>query len=113
MKAIVRKIDKAYLPSVGPADRKLHIVTEVDFVSDAGEVVHNQIYGHLPEQFDGAYFQRQADVMQADIDMLESRAAEDAKRMEEEKPVDDAINKFKLEFGDTIQLRNEKEISHV
>jgi hypothetical protein len=109
MKAVIRNIDKQYLPHNVDAEgkNKLHIVTNVDFVNDAGEVVHSQGYAHLPEDFDGAYFQRQADVMQGDIEDLKTRAAMAEKRAAEEKPADDAIRKFKLEFGDQIQLRDE------
>jgi len=109
MKAVIRNIGKQYLPHNVDADgrNRLHIVTEVDFVDDAGKVVHSQNYAHLPEDFDGAYFQRQADVMQGDIDDLKTRAERDAKRAVEEKPADDAIRKFKLEFGEQIQLRDE------
>lgn len=108
MKAIVRNISKAHLPHNVDKEGKnrLHITTEVDFVDDAGVVVLNQTYAHLPEHFDGAYFQRQADAMQGDLDDLKARAQLDAAREEEHKPADEAIRKFQLEFGDTIQLRD-------
>jgi hypothetical protein len=109
MKAIIRKLDKQYLPHNVDAEgrNRLHITTEVDFVNDAGEVVHNQTYAHLPEDFDGQYFQRQANSMQGDIEDLKQRAAREAARAEEEKPADEQIRKFKLEFGEQIQLRDE------
>jgi len=109
MKAVIRNIRKEYLPHNLDEDgkNKLHIVTEVDFVDDAGTVVHSQNYAHLPEDFDGAYYQRQADVTQGDIDDLKKRDEMEAARVEREKTADDAIRKFKLEFGDQIQLRDE------
>jgi hypothetical protein len=109
MKAIVRNIDKAYLPHNVDAEGKnrLHIVTEVDFVDDAGTVVESQNYAHLPENFDGAYFQRQADIMQRSADELVERGKEVAARQTLEGPADEKIRKFKLEFGDVVKLRDE------
>jgi len=106
MKAIVRCIDKKYLPDSAGLHR-LHVVTDVDFLDDSGELVLSQTYGHLPDDFDGAYFQRQADAMQGDIECLKERAKAQAALENENKPVDDAIRKFKLEFGEAIQLRDE------
>ena len=109
MKAVIRNIGKQHLPHNVDADghNRLHIVTEVDFMDDAGKVVHSQNYAHLTEDFDGAYFQRQADVMQGDIEDLKKRAEMEAAREAEEKPADEAIRKCKLEFGEHIQLRDE------
>lgn len=109
MRAIIRNIGKSHLPHNRGKDGRdrVHITTEVDFVDDAGEVVLNQTYAHLPEHFDGAYFQRQAAAMQSDIESLKDRAAVEAAREEEHKPADDAIRKFKLDFADLIQLRDE------
>jgi len=109
MKAVIRNIGKQHLPHNVDANghNRLHIVTEVDFVDNAGKVVHSQNYAHLAEDFDGEYFQRQADVMQGDIEDLKQRAAREAARAEEEKPADEQIRKFKLEFGEQIQLRDE------
>ena len=109
MKAVIRNIGKQHLPHNVDANgnNRLHIVTEVDFVDDAGKVVHSQNYAHLSEDFDGEYFQRQADVMQGDIEDLKQRAASEVARAEQEKPADEKIRKFKLEFGEQIQLRDE------
>jgi hypothetical protein len=109
MKAVIRNIDKQYLPHNIDKDGKhmLHVVTQVDFVNDVGEVVLNQTYAHLPEHFEGAYFQRQADSMEGDIDYLKEREKVLAAQAVEEKPADDAIRKFKLEFADVIKLHDE------
>jgi hypothetical protein len=45
--------------------------------------------------------------MQGDIEDLKQRTAREAARAEEEKPADEQIRKFKLEFGEQIQLRDE------
>ena len=109
MKAIIRSISKQYLPhnQDEKGNNRLHIVTEVDFVDDAGKLVHSQNYAHLHEDFDGASFQRQADVMRRDIDDLKRRAEKEAARAEEEQTADEKIRKFKLEFSEQIQLREE------
>jgi len=105
MKAIIRNIDKARLPHRD--GQRVHIVTDVDFVNDAGDLVLYQRYAHLPEDFDGAYFQRQADAMQSDLDCLRDRERRVSAIQEEERPADEAIRKFKLEFGEAAQLRDE------
>jgi len=85
----------------------VHVCTEVDFVDDNGNLALTQTYAHLPEDFDGSVFQRQADVMQADIEDLKRREEHLKRVAEEEAPADDAIRKFKLEFGDKIVLRED------
>jgi len=108
MKAIIRGMAKKELP-YNEGVRKIHIVTEVDFVTDSGELAHTQFYAHVPEEFDGAYFQRQADAMQGDIDIVAARAAQQEAIAMAHSAADAAIRKFQLEFAESIKLRDNVE----
>jgi hypothetical protein len=108
MKAIIRGMEKKELPHNEGA-KKIHIVTEVDFVTDAGKVAHTQVYAHVPEKFDGGYFQRQADAMQDELDLGAKLADQKEAVAKAHAPADDAIRKFRLDFAESIKLRDNVE----
>ena len=108
MKAIIRDMQKKELP-YDEGVRKIHIVTEVDFVTDAGKVAHTQVYAHVPEDFDGDYFQRQADAMQDELDLGAKLAEHKEAVARAHAPADEAIRKFQLDFAENIKLRDNVE----
>jgi hypothetical protein len=104
MQANVTNIEKREIAG------ELRIVTSVDFVTDAGELVHSQEYGHLPEEFDPDYFQRQADAMQKDLDHAAQvrKDAEEAARIH--KPIDALVAgaRRKLLFAEKVNPNDRK-----
>jgi hypothetical protein len=112
MKAVIRNLTKEYLPHPLSGERSLHVVAEVDFTDDAGKVVHSQKYAHLPENVDPEYYQRQADVMQNDLDLTAKWAKEAVQKSAEEKPADDAIQKIrqhhKLDLHEEMPIHDVK-----
>jgi hypothetical protein len=85
----------------------LMVVSNVDFVDGSGKVVHSQEYGQLPEDVDPEYYQRQADVMQANIDLTERWKIEKEEVAEKEAGADDAINRVKhhLAFEESVEVK--------
>jgi hypothetical protein len=112
MKASIRALDKKYLPHPVTGEPALHVFAGVDFLDDAGKIVHSQEYAHLPEDADPEYYQRQADVMQSDLDLTKRWAEEAARKAAEEAPADAAIERIrqrhKLEFHEEIPIHDVK-----
>jgi len=112
MKAVIRNLIKKTLPHPVLGEPVLHVLAEVDFTDDAGKVVHSQEYAHLPENVDPEYYQRQADVMQSDIDLTARRIAEAAATSQSEAAADAAIQKigahYKLDFHEEVPLHDVK-----
>ena len=112
MKAVIRALTKKRLPHPLSGELALHVAAEVDFLDDAGTVVHSQEYAHLPADADPEYYQRQADVMQNDLDLTERWAKEVAQKAAEEAPADAAIEKIrqhhKLEFHEEVPVHDTK-----
>lgn len=103
MKANVTKVEKKAIGG------ELHVCVTVDFTDDSGKVVHTQEYGHLPKDVDPSYYQRQADVMESDI---EQRAQADADRAAEalkHAAADEAIQRlgthFQKDFSDSVAIK--------
>jgi hypothetical protein len=86
----------------------LMVVTKVDFIGEGGRVYHSQKYAHNPEDVDPEYYQRQADVMQSDLDLTAQWAARDLEKEKKEAAADAAIGKIKhhLKLGDTMEIKD-------
>ena len=112
MKAVIKKLTKNSLPHPVSGEPALHVIAEVDFTDDAGNIVHTQQYGHLPEQVDPEYYQRQADVMQQDLDLTAKWAAEAERKAANEKAADEAIaairQHYKLNFHEEVPINDVK-----
>ena len=81
---------------------ELMIVTRVSF--DGVE----QVYGQKPEDVDPAYFQRQADVMQADVDDTARKKKLAEATAHDEAKADEALSKVhKLMLGDAVEIKEE------
>lgn len=86
MKAVIVKSEKQTLPQFNAATGKdeptLVVVTHVHFVKDDGSVHHSQTFAQRPEEIDAenprAYFDRQAAVLQGDLDGTEANAESQA-----------------------------------
>lgn len=76
MKAKIVQVQKQTLPLYDSKTQKdeltLVVVTTVEFYKDDGTLYHTQSYAQRPEEIDPenpkAYFDRQAQAMQADVD---------------------------------------------
>ena len=112
MKAVIRNLIKKTLPHPVLGEPALHVLAEVDFTDDAGNVVHSQQYAHLPENVDPEYYQRQADVMQNDLDLTAQWASDAAEKTKSEAAADAAIEKigqhFKLNFHEEVPIHDVK-----
>lgn len=98
MKANITNVEKWVIPQwdgeQGADVDTLMVVVSVDFVKADGTIYLSQIYARRPEEFDAenptAYFDAQADALQADIDN-----AEETKEIQQDsKKADDIINKI-------------------
>ena len=104
MLATIKNIEKRQI------DGALHVVTTVEFVTNAGVLAHTQEYVSTPEALDPAYFQRQADCMQTDLDQAaQQKIVLDAAALEEAK-ADAAIARMKhtLQLGDEVRIDDRK-----
>ncbi len=97
MKAVIISAEKQMLPRYSAATNQdeptLMVVTMVEFRLDDGTPYHTQTYARLPEELGEdpkAYFQAQADAMQADIEHGKVQSAVDASS----KLADDKINQL-------------------
>jgi len=76
MKAVIVKSEKQTIPQFNAATGKdeptLVVVTHVHFVKDDGTPYHSQDFAQRPEEIDAenpsAYFDRQAAILQGDLD---------------------------------------------
>lgn len=76
MKANILSVEKVTIPQYSAAEGRdvdtLMIRTLVEFVNEDGTVHHTQAYAQRPEEVDQenpkAYFDKQADVMQAELE---------------------------------------------
>lgn len=97
MKAVINSASKQTLPrfnkDTNQDELAVMVVVEVDFVREDGGLAGSQSYAVLPEQLGEdplAYFQAQADALQADEDQAKA-----AKPVEEQsKAADAAITKL-------------------
>jgi hypothetical protein len=103
MKAIIKGVTKQYVSG------ELRVVTTVRFEDEAGNIVlDNQPYAQLPKDVDPAYFQRQANCMQHEIDERVQRLlqAEETKANEAEADAAIARMKHSITFGEAIVIRD-------
>ena len=96
MLAIIRNARKEILPRYDATTRKnestLVVVVDVDYCSDGtGVVHHSQTYSFLPDSVDPNYFQRQADVMQNDVDSAKIAIERAAVSLEQDQLADRQI----------------------
>lgn len=97
MKAKIISAEKQTLPrystDAGQDEPTLMVVATVEFTLDDGTPHHTQTYARLPEELGDdpkAYFQAQADAMQADLDHSQVQAVVDASS----KLADEKINQL-------------------
>lgn len=118
MLAIVRNARKDTLPrysaETGRNEPTLVVIVDVDFVlDDTGKVHHSQTYSHLPGEVDAGYYQRQADVLQADLDGARAASEIAAISREQEELADRQINLLlktppakQISVGDKVALND-------
>ncbi len=114
MKAILREAKKELLARFdadsGENRQTLMVTATVDFMTDDGVLHHQQKYAHLPADIDPDYYQRQADVMQADIDQAAAAATAKALTAQQEVVADAALNKIQhLVLGEELHIHEEKQ----
>jgi len=86
MKAIVTHVEKQTLPqfnkATGQDEPTLVVATTVEFFKDDGTLYHTQTYAQRPEEIDAndpqAYFDKQASVLQADVEGAASHVQDEA-----------------------------------
>jgi hypothetical protein len=86
MKAVIVTAEKQTLPQFNVATNQdeptLVVVTTVEFHNDDGTLYHTQTYAQRPDEIDPenpqAYFDRQAQVLQNDIDGRKANAGNEA-----------------------------------
>jgi len=86
MKAVIVKSEKQTLPQFNAATGKdeptLVVVTHVHFLKDDGTLFHAQTYAQRPEEIDAdnpvAYFDKQAAVLQGDLEGSAANAGSQA-----------------------------------
>ena len=115
MKAVIKDVRKEVHPRL--TEEELNhtpvVVVEVDYVDDAGKVVHKANHSFLPEQIDKdthTLFDRQAEIMQRDVEDRERREKAAALVTAEHAPADEKVDllrkQFSLEFSEKIPLED-------
>lgn len=112
MKAVIKNVLKETNPRLNPENGQTVdtpvVVVEVEYQSDDGAFHSAARHAFLPDEVDPAVFDRQAEVMQRDIDDAARRERERLELAAVHAPVDNKIdelkNHFKLNFTDAVPL---------
>lgn len=116
MRAEVKNVFKAEHPRLdlvsGTSVPTPVVVIEVDYFHDNGDYHSSASHAFEPHEVDPEYFNRQAEIMQREIDELVERARVQSVLQERHKPADDAVEAmrkhFKLDFKDEVPLADRR-----
>lgn len=107
MNATIQSLSKEILPRFDAATNRdeptIVMVAQVDFHDDTGRLVHSQSYAHLPEEYDAAYFDRQAAAMQAELD----HTSASAKNSQRSAMADQILSRFHVRLGDGVPMNDQ------
>lgn len=113
MKAVIKDIIKEENPRLdtvsGASVPTPVVVVEVEYYHDSGELHSSSRHAFLPEEItDLSIFDRQAEIMQRDIEDAKRQTVVQQEYDERHKPADDKVAElrkhFKLDFADQVPL---------